>query len=217
MGEHSQLLVETFPFNDFSENTYVLYVPEGDAYLIDVGCRTKREWAELRDFVDENGLHVVGLLNTHAHLDHMFGIEWARRHWNAPFMLHPADNDLVAEAPRMAAAWGVNMPPVGAPDAALADGQELAIGGDVLRVVTTPGHTPGGVCFYLPGMGLLFSGDTLFSRSVGRTDLPGGDYDTLLTGIRDRLLTLPDETVVLPGHGPRTTIGDERELNPFLG
>ncbi len=216
MEEPGQLRVKTFAFNDFSENTYVLYLPQGDAYLIDVGCRSKQEWAELRAFVDESGLRVLGLLNTHAHLDHLFGVEWARRHWDAPFMLHPDDNELAAQAPRLAAAWGVNMPPVGPPDAPLAHGQELSLGDETLRVIATPGHTPGGVCFHLPRAGLLFSGDTLFARSVGRTDLPGGDHQALLEAIHSRLLTLPDSTIVMPGHGPRTTIGHERQLNPFL-
>lgn len=216
MAGLSKPTIKIFLFNDFSENTYLLYTEQGDAYIFDIGCRSKKEWEELRDYVRENGLRVVALLNTHAHLDHIFGVEFARKEWNVPFYLHKDDEILVEEASDYAQRWGVMMPHVGKPDHHLTHGQEFDLAGHTIRVIHTPGHSLGGVCFHIPSLRILFSGDTLFARSIGRTDLPGGDEPTLIASIKERLLSLPPDTTVLPGHGPRTRISDEAALNPFL-
>ncbi len=216
MEQQPQVKIETFQFNDFSENTYILYAERGEAYIIDIGCRSKREWEQLKAFITEKELTVLALLNTHAHLDHIFGVEFARKEWGVPFCLHKDDENLVDQASEYARGWGVKMPTIEKPDQWIADQQTFALTGHQIQAIHTPGHSQGGVCFYLPELGVLFSGDTLFARSIGRTDLPGGDYQTLIQSIQGRLLTLPGDTIVLPGHGPRTTIQDEIALNPFL-
>jgi hydroxyacylglutathione hydrolase len=203
--------VLTLPNGAFAENAYILADRDaGAAVLIDPG-----EEAELflRRLATER-LTLAAVWLTHAHVDHILGVGRVLQAHAVPLHLHPADRFLYDRLPEQAAAFGLAAPPPPSPDHALADGQRLTVGGLTLEVLHVPGHTPGHVAFV--GHGLALVGDVLFAGSIGRTDLPGGDTGTLLASIRERLLPLPDETIVYPGHGPGTTIGQERRTNPFV-
>ncbi len=184
----------------------------GEAIVVDPGDDVSRIVAVLA----RHKLTVKQILVTHAHIDHIAGAARLREMTGAPVLYNQRDMPLVKLMEEQAAWVGVATPEVLPPDDDLGDGRVVAIGGLSGTILFTPGHTPGSVCLHLPGEGLLLAGDTLFAGAVGRTDLWGGDGKVLIQSIRDRLLTLPDETVVVPGHGGRTTIGAERELNPFL-
>jgi glyoxylase-like metal-dependent hydrolase (beta-lactamase superfamily II) len=166
--------------------------------------------------IEAEGLTIRYILNTHAHFDHMAANGPLLAASSASLALHPADMELLTTGG--GARWFGLLDSLHSPsvDVELSDGQELAVGGLRIKVLYTPGHSPGHVAFYLPEAGVLFSGDALFRNGMGRTDLPGGDYATLMTSIRQKLMILPDETVVYPGHGPTTTIGAERRRNRFL-
>lgn len=189
------------------ENCYLL-TDGADAVVIDPGD----EPDDILSAIEGKTLQLI--ICTHAHLDHVGAVEGLRKATNAPFCLHRNDVPLLDAVPSMARLFGLVpfQPPK--PDRILEGGETLTAGNISLKVLATPGHTPGGIC--LLGNGVLFSGDTLFAGSVGRTDLPGGSHAQLMQGIQTQLLTLADEVVVYPGHGPRTTIGTERRGNPFL-
>jgi hydroxyacylglutathione hydrolase len=195
----------------FAENAYILADrAAGAAVLIDPG-----EGAELflRRLASER-LTLEAVWLTHAHLDHILGVSRVLQQQTVPLYLHPADRPLYDGLPDQGAAFGIPAPGPPPPDHDLADGQRLTLGGLAFEVRHAPGHTPGHVAFV--GHGVAIVGDVLFAGSIGRTDLPGGDTATLLASIRERLLPLPDETIVYPGHGPQTTIGQERRTNPFI-
>lgn len=195
----------------FAENAYILADREsGAAVLIDPG-----EEAELflrRLATERLALEAVWL--THAHVDHVLGVGRVLAAHPVPLYLHPADRPLYDGLPEQAGWFGLEAEAPPPPDHDLADGQRLTLGGLVFEVLHVPGHTPGHVVFV--GHGVALVGDVLFAGSIGRTDLPGGETQTLLASIRERLLPLPEETIVYPGHGPETTIGHERRTNPFL-
>ena len=214
------LTVRSFVVSPFAENTYVLSAG-GEAALVDPGTATREERRLVEDYLEAEGLTVRHLLLTHGHLDHVFGCaHFARTLGGAAehggWQMHPADGPLLQNAAVQGETFGVRVdpPPPAAHD--LADGDTLAVGGVALRVVHVPGHSPGSVAFYDEAGGQLVGGDVLFQGSIGRTDLWQGDLDTLLASIRDRVLTLPDDTAVHSGHGPATTVGAERRSNPFL-
>ena len=163
-----------------------------------------------------HALTVKQIVITHAHIDHIAGAQQLKRLTGAPILYNQQDLPLVAMMDIQAGWLNIPTPEVAPPDADLPDNQTVKIHGLTANVLHTPGHTPGSLSLYLPDQSLLLAGDTLFAGSVGRTDLPGGDISTLIRSIQNRLLTLPDETIVIPGHGPNTSIGRERETNPFL-
>lgn len=212
------LKVKAFVFNPFGETTYVVYNPKThDAVVIDPGMADVAENAEFDHFVSSNSLTVRGVVNTHMHIDHCFGANYVKDKYGVPVSAHTADAFLGTGLDEQSRRFGMRMAVRDVViDAPLADGDTIAIGDDSLEVIHTPGHSPGGICLYSAAGGFLIAGDTLFSGSIGRTDLPGGDMRQLISSIRTRLLTLPDDTLVLPGHGPTTTIADERRHNPFL-
>ncbi len=181
-----------------------------EAVVIDAGDDAERILA----FLQQNDLVVKMILNTHGHFDHQGGIKALVEATGAPFLLHRADLPVLERSREHAALYGLNTTQAPTPDRFLEDGEELAFGQETLKVMHTPGHSPGGVCFY--GGGHLFCGDTLFAGSVGRTDLPLGDHDRLIQSIRESLLPLDETTEVHPGHGPDTTIGREKLVNPFI-
>ena len=218
------LTVQTFVVSPFAENTVVLHDGR-EAALIDPGTATPEERAAVEAYIAAVGLRVRHLLLTHAHVDHVFGCAHFARLYgptadHGGWQMHPADGPLLANATVQGELFGVRVDPPPAAAHDLADGDVVALGAHRLRVLHVPGHSPGSVAFHdadaSDGAGLLVGGDVLFHGSVGRTDLWEGDHDTLLRSIRTRLLTLPDATRVVPGHGPATTVGRERAHNPFL-
>ena len=213
------LSVQSLVVSPFVENTYILS-DGGEVALVDPGTATREERLRVGAAADAVGT-VRHLLLTHGHIDHVFGCDHFAHRYGAEaehggWQLHPADGPLLEHAVVTGERYGVRVdaPPPAA--YALAHGDEVRLGGSVLHVLHVPGHSPGSVAFYAEADGLLIGGDVLFQGSVGRTDLWQGSMDVLLASIRDQLLVLPDDTVVYSGHGPRTTIGAERQSNPFL-
>lgn len=196
----------------FAENCYVIGDRDsGDAVLVDPGEEADLFLARLRT----EGLTLRAIWLTHAHLDHVAGVAAVKRATGVPIWLHPDDRALYDAAPQQARVLlGLELPPLPPPDHAIVPGEPLRVGTAAFEVRHVPGHSPGGVA--LVGDGVAFVGDAVFAGSIGRTDLPGGDTETLLRSIQEQLLTLPDATVLYPGHGPETTVGRERRTNPFL-
>ena len=215
-AERKTSRIHCLTVNPFQENTYVVAAPNGECVILDPGCYDAREEKALESLIERESLRPVRLLNTHAHLDHILGNAFVGRRWNLRPELHPDDLALLKAAPVYSEAWGIRLEPSPEPGNFLAEGDQVAFGGITLRVLFTPGHCPGHVVFYNAVEGYVIGGDVLFQRSLGRTDLPGGNHAQLLESIRTKLFPLPDETVVWPGHGPETTIGEERAENPFL-
>lgn len=208
--------IKAFTFSPISENTYVLYNNDGKAIIIDPGCYFPNEQETLKDFLTDNSLTPVYLLNTHCHLDHVFGNKWVHENYGLEPHLHPNEEAMLALAPVSGERWGLPFQNYTGPLHFLNDGDTVLLGETEIQVFLTPGHSPGSICFYIPSQGDLIGGDVLFRGSIGRTDLPGGDSETLLNSIREKLWVLPDETVVYSGHGIKTTIGYEKRNNPFL-
>jgi hydroxyacylglutathione hydrolase len=205
------LEIVPIPNGQFAENCYLVFEPgHADTVLVDPGEEPELFLAE----ADRLGRTITAIWITHAHVDHISGVRAVHEATGAPVHLHPDDRPLYENLPQQGLWFGLRLPAPPAPEVALTHGQRLGIGGTELEVRHVPGHSPGHVCFV--GAGFVLGGDVLFQGSIGRTDLPGGDYPTLIAGIRRELLTLPDSTVVHPGHGPSTTIGEERRTNPFL-
>ena len=210
------LKVKVFTFNPAQENTYVLYNEQNKAILIDTGCYFGAEQETLKDFIKDTGLEPVWLLNTHCHLDHVFGNKWAHETWGLELYLHRGEEPVLRTAPQSGEQWGLPFMNYAGPLHFLEEGDIVKLGDDELKVILAPGHSPASICFYCAQQRFLIGGDVLFRESIGRTDLPGGDHETLLSSIRNKLFVLPDDVVVYPGHGPETTIGYEREHNPYL-
>ncbi|WP_210486842.1 MBL fold metallo-hydrolase [Rufibacter aurantiacus] len=210
------LQVKFFTFNPFQENTYVLYDNTKECVIIDPGCADKQEQQELQQFIQTQGLKVVRLLNTHCHIDHVLGNKFVADTYGVPLEIHEEDLSVLRAVPTYSAAYGFPQYQEVLPEKFLKEGENVRFGETELEVLFTPGHAPGHVVFYHPESKNLIGGDVLFNRSIGRTDLPGGDYNTLIQSIRTKLFSLPDEVTVYPGHGPSTTIGEEKAGNPFL-
>ncbi|MGB4724759.1 MAG: MBL fold metallo-hydrolase [Sediminibacterium sp.] len=208
--------IKAFTFSPISENTYVLYNNEGKAIIIDPGCYFPNEQETLKNFLTDNSLTPVYLLNTHCHLDHVFGNKWVHETYGLEPHLHPNEEAMLALAPVSGERWGLPFENYAGPLHFLNDGDTVLLGDTEIQVILAPGHSPGSICFYIPSQGDLMGGDVLFRGSIGRTDLPGGDSETLLRSIREKLWVLPEETVVYSGHGIKTTIGYEKRNNPFL-
>ena len=206
------LAIEAFRCGPMDNGVYVLYdEEEGSAAIVDPSF----DYEPVLAFVRSGGRRLEAIVNTHGHFDHVVGnAAFKALAPKAPLYLHPADAYLLAAAPDSAARFGLSAPPSPPPDRAFSEGEDVELAGVTWQVFHVPGHSPGSVCLYRPG--ILIGGDVLFQNSVGRTDLPGGDGALLLKGIREKLLVLPDDTVVYPGHGRTTTIGRERAYNPFL-
>lgn len=206
-----------FVNNPWQENTIVLYDESGEAAIVDCGCFTDEEEKKLRNFMVEKGLKPVLLLNTHLHPDHIFGNNFMKEVYGLSTRAAREDDFLIGHAVEYAAMLGLRgttpPPPVGE---FIKDGDVVRFGHSELQVIAVAGHSPGGLCFYSAADRLLISGDVLFAGSIGRSDLPGGDGKALIEGIRSRILILPDEIRVLPGHGPMTTLGEEKKYNPFF-
>lgn len=210
------MTVSGFTFNAFSENTYLLHDASGQCVVVDPGCYERAEQEALRQFIEAQGLVVVLLLNTHCHIDHVFGNQFILDTYKVPFLIHEADLATLRSVPAYAPSYGFARYNPAEPTGFLTPGEPVRFGNTELEVRFTPGHAPGHVVFYHAPTSTVIGGDVLFQGSIGRTDLPGGDYATLIQSIKEQLLTLPDDTIVYPGHGPATTVGQERTSNPFL-
>ena len=207
------MIRETFPVGPLQCNCTILGdETTGEAIVVDPGDNVPQIVALLK----KHALTVKQILVTHAHIDHIAGAQRLKRLTGAPILYNQRDLPLVAMMDVQAGWLGIPTPEVGPPDADLVDGLPIRVGAIQGEILHTPGHTQGSSCLYLPNQSLLLAGDTLFAGSVGRTDLPGGDTRALLQSIHDRILTLPDKTLVIPGHGEETSIEAERETNPFL-
>ena len=209
--------IEVFAFNPIQENTFVIYDEvTGDCAIIDPGCYNDKEFEQLKGFISAYELKPVKLINTHCHFDHILGVERCRNEWGLKWEAHPSDAFLVENAPAKGMMFGFPVPPIHPIDVHLAENDEIVFGDITLKVIYVPGHSPGSICLYNEDSKTLIAGDVLFRGSIGRTDLEQGNHERLISGIKNKLLTLPDDVRVYPGHGPSTTIGDEKAMNPFL-
>ena len=210
------LKLKSFVFSPIQENTYLLYNEFNDCMIIDPGCYFSEEKDELKDFITQSNFKPQMLLNTHCHLDHVFGNKFVAETWGLTLNLHEQEKKLLDYAPTSGLMYNMPFDNYAGDYIYLKEGDIITLGEDELAVIEAPGHSPGHICFYCAKQNFIISGDVLFNRSIGRTDLPGGNHQTLLKNIREKLFVLPDETVVYSGHGPETTIGEEKKYNPFL-
>lgn len=210
------LQIKRFIFSPFAENTYLIYEDSGECLILDPGCYTENERTEMKSFIQENQLTPRRLLNTHGHLDHLLGNAFIKDTYQLTPEMHQADEELMKHSPDFADNYGFSLkqpPDVGR---YIEEGDRFHLGESELVSLHIPGHSPGSVVFICHKQQLVFSGDVLFAGSVGRTDLPGGNYEQLVNGIQQKLMTLKDNYQVFPGHGEPTTIGAERKNNVFL-
>jgi len=210
------LKIKSFVFSPIQENTYLLYNEFNDCIIIDPGCYFPEEKDELKAFITQSGLTPRMLLNTHCHLDHVFGNKFVAETYALTLQLHQKEKTLLEYAPTSGLMYNMPFDNYTGKHIYLQEGDVIKLGDDELKVIEAPGHSPGHICFYCNKQHFIISGDVLFNRSIGRTDLPGGDHQTLLKNIREKLFVLPGKTVVYTGHGPQTTIEDEKKYNPFL-
>lgn len=204
-------------FNPFQENTYLVYDDTKDCVIFDPGCFEAHEKKALTNKIEELGLRPVRLINTHCHLDHVFGNKFVADTYQLPLEIHALEAPVLAAVPQVCQMYGLPLPEESpAPQNFLKEGETLRFGNTVLQMLFTPGHSPGSLSFYCKEDKFIIAGDVLFYGSIGRTDLPGGDHDTLINAIKTQLLPLGDDITVHPGHGPATRIGYERKNNPFL-
>ena len=210
------LSVKSFVFNPVQENTYVLFNEKGQCCIIDPGCYFPEEREELKAEIELAGLTPVLLLNTHCHLDHVFGNKYVHDTWGLRLHLHEKEKPVLDFAPQSGQMWQLPFDNYEGPLVYLNEEKTIKVGEDELEVRCTPGHSPGSVSFYHKAGGFVIGGDVLFQGSVVRTDLPGGSFETLAKSIHTQLFTLPDETVVYSGHGSATTVGFEKRNNPFV-
>jgi len=204
-------------FNTFQENMYLVYDDTGECVIFDPGCNSVLEQDELAKTIENKGLTPVRLINTHCHLDHVFGNHFVANTYDLPLEIHKGEVPVLEAVPRVCKAYGIpmmNESPT--PGGFIEVGEVVKFGETELKVLFTPGHSPASLSFYCEKDKFVIAGDVLFMQSIGRTDLPGGDFDTLIQSIREQLFTLPDDVQVYPGHGPATTIGYEKLNNPFL-
>jgi hydroxyacylglutathione hydrolase len=210
------LTVQPFTFNPLQENAYVVYNEKGDCCIIDPGCYFASEELILRRFITENSLKPIFLLNTHCHLDHIFGNRFVQQTFGLELYLHRQEQSVLDYGPISGQLWQLPFTNYDGPLHFLEEGESVTIGSEKLEVLFTPGHSPGSISFYSRDHKFIISGDVLFQGSVGRTDLPGGDFNILQESIKTRLYTLPPDTIVYSGHGESTTIGDEMKTNPYV-
>lgn len=209
---------KVFVFNPVQENTYLAWdEASGEAAIIDSGMWMESECKQIEAFLADGRLRLKYALQTHTHFDHIFGLGFIHERYGVQPMCHADDADVYKQQPALTQQFGLRLAePLPAMARLLNDGDQLQLGHTALRVIHTPGHTPGCCCYHCEEAALLFAGDTLFRAGIGRTDLPGGDFDAEIESIRQRLFSLPEDTVVLPGHGPSSAIGWEKRNNPYV-
>ncbi|MEP2023883.1 MAG: MBL fold metallo-hydrolase [Reichenbachiella sp.] len=207
--------IQNFVFNPFMENTYVLYDETKEAIVIDPGCYEQAENDELTDFIEANELKVVKLINTHCHIDHVFGNAFIKKKYGVSLTIHKEDEATLKSVEVYAPAYGFQNFENTEADNFFNEGDQIEFGNSKLDIYFTPGHAPGHVVLVNQEQNICIGGDVLFDGSIGRTDLPGGDFDTLIKSIHEKVFVLDDDTIVYPGHGGTTTVGKEKVSNPF--
>lgn len=211
------LKVDRFIFNAFAENTYIVSDTDSkECIIVDPGCFSSFEQEELSTFLKAEGLSLKAFINTHCHIDHILGNRFLKDNFNAQFLAPEEDLFLLDLMLHEATNFGFEMEPSPLPDKLLKEDLYFDLGGHGVKFLFTPGHSPGGYCLYFKDGNFCITGDTLFREGIGRTDLWNGDYDSIMDSIESKLFTLPDETVIYPGHGEKSTIGHEKTNNPFL-
>lgn len=210
------LKIKSFIFSPIQENTYILYNDFKQCIVIDPGCYFEEERETLKDFISQNDLTPTLLLNTHCHLDHVFGNKMVAETFQLKLHLNEKEKAVLNFAPTSGLMYNLPFDNYTGDFILLKEGDKLMIGEDELLVIEAPGHSPGSICFYCSKQNFIISGDVLFKGSIGRTDMPMGNHQTLLDSIKNKLMTLPGETVVNSGHGASTTIEEEKRSNPFL-
>jgi glyoxylase-like metal-dependent hydrolase (beta-lactamase superfamily II) len=209
--------VFVFTFNPFQENTYIVADDNGECVVFDPGCYYAEERKKLSEFIENQNLTPVRLINTHCHIDHVFGNRFVAEKYRLPLEIHAGELPVLQALPQVCLLYGIPLHEDSpAPGRFIEAGEEIRFGSSVLKAIFTPGHSPASLSFFCEKDRFLIAGDVLFYDSIGRTDLPGGDFDTLIRSIKEELFPLGDDVVVHPGHGESTTIGRERQFNPFL-
>ncbi len=210
------LQIKILPFNPFQVNCYVLYDQTGECIIIDAACYGQQEQAILKGFIQEQNLKPVLLVNTHCHIDHILGNNFVAENWSLKPLIHKDGMEFLTNAVEYGQTFGFEIDKPVMPEEFLSEGQILRFGNQELQVLETPGHAAGSVCLYHQEEKFVIAGDVLFYNSIGRTDLPTGNFETLVKSIQSKLFILPEETKVYCGHGPSTSIGEEKRSNPFL-
>lgn len=210
------LKIQSFTFNPFQENTYILYNDQKECVIIDPGMYTASEQNQLDAFIKENQLKPIQLINTHCHIDHIFGNNYCVNKYRLELFIHKKEIPVLESGLQTAKIYGLNYDESPMATQFIDESNVIKIGNETLSIIFTPGHSPGSLSFYSQSNQFVIVGDALFFQSIGRTDLPGGDYDTLIESIQNQLMILPNETTVYSGHGTETTIGHEKLYNPFL-
>jgi glyoxylase-like metal-dependent hydrolase (beta-lactamase superfamily II) len=217
MSDQNKIQIEKFVFNEFEQNTYIVYDEETkEAIIIDPGNSNAFENDEVERFIREKNLQLKRMVNTHGHIDHIFGISFIKEHFNPEFYFPSPDLPMLLNVRIQSEMLGIPAPRVIQPDFDLHKFSSLKLNKSKVEIIKTPGHSPGGTCFYIKDLKAIFTGDTIFFESIGRTDLWGGDAKQLLDSIKTKIFTLDDDVEIFPGHGPSTTVGHEKKFNPFL-
>jgi hydroxyacylglutathione hydrolase len=203
-------------FNPFAENTYILYDETGECIIVDPGCNNETEEKALSDFISSKKLTPKKLINTHFHIDHVLGNQYVADKYKLTLEMHEQGMFFFEKQDQIAKTYGIHYKGSPNPGNFLKEGDVIEFGNTKLNIIHVPGHSKGSICLHEPESQNLIVGDVLFRDSIGRTDLPGGEHEVLLSGIRNKLFVLPAETRVYPGHGPSTTIGYEKDHNPFF-
>ena len=211
------LQIQRFVFNPFYENTYVIWEDESkEAALIDPGCFDESEKDVLTKFIYDNSLKINYLINTHCHIDHIIGNSFIKEKYNPKFLAPEKDMYLLKSIVKEAGKYFIEVGPSPMPDEFLSEQTQINLNNISCKIIATPGHTPGGTCLYFEKEKACFTGDVLFNRTIGRTDLSGGDYDALIDSIKNKLFNLPDDVKIYPGHDSSSKIGEEKRFNPFF-
>lgn len=212
----NEISIKRFTFNAFQENTYIVYAKNKHAFIFDPGCSNTSEEKALFEFIEKEGLHPQALINTHCHIDHILGNQSVVTKYDIPLWAPDGEQAVLQAADMMASAYGIPYQTSPLPDKWIGIHHEMSLDGEKWTLLYVPGHSPASLVFVIPSSGQAIAGDVLFRDSIGRTDLPGGNHSSLLQNIKEKMYTLPDETIIHPGHGPETTIGYEKRNNPFV-
>jgi len=210
------LTVACFTFNHFEENTYLVYNENNQCMIVDPGCYFEEEKQQLKQFIEDHKLNPILLVNTHCHIDHILGNDFVMQTYNLPLHLHKDELATYTGNSVFASFFGIPKPQIPENLIFIEPGNFLEVGAHKFHILFTPGHSPASLSFYEEKENIVFSGDVLFKQSIGRTDLPGGNHSLLISSIREKLFTLSEMCKVYPGHGPVTTITDEKNQNPYL-